>query len=64
MTSGIRNVSLTPRKPPKVARASAICGNVLLLQVIVKPPAMISTGKLVEASTVKPALSVLLLEEW
>ncbi len=42
-----------------VARLSAVCGSVLLEQVIVNPPAMISTGRLVEASTNNPALSVL-----
>ena len=60
-TSGISNVSLMPTKPVKVARLSAVCGNELLVQVIVKPPAMISTGRLVEASTSTPALTMELL---
>ncbi len=42
----IRSVSLGTEEAMKVARLSAVCGNGLLVQVIVKPPAMISTGRL------------------
>src|SRR4030095_5230572 len=57
-TPGMRNDSLIPKKPVNVARRSAVCGKVLLVQLMVNPPAMTSTDRLVEASTIKPALRV------
>jgi len=61
-TLGTRKDSLTPNRPVNVARRSAVCGKVLVVQVMVNPPAMISTDRLVEASTIKPALRLPLPE--